>query len=110
MSEQVTLALYDITQGMAKGLSMMLIGQQIDAVYHSSLIVYGREYYFGGGICHDHPETTPYGKPIEKIDMGSTEIPKEVFEDFLNDITHKYTAEKYHLIDHNCNNFTDEAC
>lgn len=42
MSEQVTLALYDITQGMAKGFSMMMIGQQIDAVYHSSLIVYGR--------------------------------------------------------------------
>jgi hypothetical protein len=42
MSEKVTLALYDITQGMAKGLSMMMIGQQIDAVYHSALIVYGR--------------------------------------------------------------------
>jgi hypothetical protein len=42
MPEKVTLALYDITSGMAKGLSMMLIGQQIDAVYHSSLIVYGK--------------------------------------------------------------------
>lgn len=42
MSEKVTLALYDITNGMAKGLSMMFIGQQIDAIYHSSLIVYGK--------------------------------------------------------------------
>jgi hypothetical protein len=49
---------------MAKSMSMMFIGQQVDAVYHSSLIVFGREYYFGGGICWDPPEQTPYGKPI----------------------------------------------
>ena len=42
MSEKVTLALYDITQGMAKNMSMMFLGQQIDAIYHSSLIVFGR--------------------------------------------------------------------
>lgn len=110
MPEKVTLALYDITNGLAKSMSMMFIGQQVDAVYHSSLIVYGRQYYFGGGICWDAPEQTPYGKPIQKIEMGTTEIPKEVFEDYIKDLGPKYTAEKYHLIDHNCNNFTDEAC
>lgn len=64
MSEKVTLALYDITNGLAKSMSMMVIGQQVDAVYHSSLIVFGREYYFGGGICFDPPYQTPFGKPI----------------------------------------------
>lgn len=42
MSEKVVLGVYDITQGMAKGMSMMIIGQQVDAVYHSSLMVYGK--------------------------------------------------------------------
>jgi hypothetical protein len=28
----------------------------------------------------------------------------------LNGLGPKYTAEKYHVIDHNCNNFTDDAC
>jgi hypothetical protein len=42
MSEKVVLALYDITNGLAKAMSMMFIGQQIDAVYHSSIVVYGR--------------------------------------------------------------------
>ena len=42
MSEKVVLAVYDLTQGLAKNMSMMLVGQQIDAVYHSSIIVYGR--------------------------------------------------------------------
>lgn len=53
MSEKVILGVYDITQGMAKNMSMMFLGQQIDAVYHSSLMVFGKEYYFGGGICED---------------------------------------------------------
>ena len=72
MSEKVVLALYDITQGMARSMSMMLIGQQVDAVYHSSIIAFGKEYYFGGGICWDAPEQTPFGKPIEKVELGNT--------------------------------------
>ena len=39
--------------------------------------------------------------------MGETEIPLEVFDDFLNDAAPKYVPEKYNLIEHNCNNFTN---
>jgi hypothetical protein len=70
MAEKVTLLVYDITMGMARSMSMMIIGQQIDAVYHTSIVVYGREYYFGGGICNDLPKQTPYGKPIQEIPLG----------------------------------------
>lgn len=65
MPERVILGVYDITMGMAKQMSMMFIGQQVDAVYHTSLIVFGKEYYFGGGICIDKIHETPYGKPIQ---------------------------------------------
>lgn len=109
MAESVTLLEYDITMGMARTMSMMLIGQQIDAVYHTSIVVYGREYYFGAGIVNDPPKTTPFGKPIREVPLGTTEIPKEVFEDFLKDIAYKYRAETYEIIEHNCNMFTDEA-
>ena len=51
MSSPVTLYVYDITMGMAKNLSMMMIGQQVDAVYHTSIVVFGKEYYYGAGIC-----------------------------------------------------------
>lgn len=42
MSEKVTLLAYDITNGLAKNMSMMFIGQQVDAVYHTAIVVYGR--------------------------------------------------------------------
>lgn len=107
MTHQVTLLVYDITMGMARGMSMMLIGQQVDAIYHTSIVVYGREYFFGGGICNMAPKTTPYGKPIQEIPLGETEIPQDVFEDYLKELDHKYTPEKYDLIEHNCNMFTE---
>ncbi len=69
---KVTLYVYDITQGMARSMSMMLIGQQIDAVYHTSLVVFGKEYYFGAGICADPPKTTPFGKPLQEVPLGET--------------------------------------
>ena len=109
MAEKVTLLVYDITMGMAKGMSMMLIGQQIDAVYHTSLVVYGTEYFFGGGICKMAPKTTPYGKPIDELPLGETEIPKEFFDEYLKELDHKYSPEKYDLVNHNCNMFTAEA-
>lgn len=33
-----------------------------------------------------------------------------MFEEYLKDLAPKYSFEKYHIIDHNCNHFTDEAC
>jgi hypothetical protein len=68
----VTLYVYDITMGMAKSMSMMMIGQQVDAIYHTSLVVFGKEYYFGAGICADTPKTTPFGKPIQEIPLEPT--------------------------------------
>jgi len=31
-----------------------------------------------------------------------------VFDEYLKDISHKYQAEKYDLINHNCNMFTND--
>lgn len=52
MSEgyKVVLRVYDISQGMAKALSPALLGKQIEAIYHTGIAVYGREYFYSGGI------------------------------------------------------------
>ena len=108
MSE-VILQIYDITQGMARMMSMALIGKQIDGIWHTSVVLYGREYYFGGGICVDVPLTTPYGTPVEKINLGRTTKSQVEFERFLRSISSRFTPEAYHIVNHNCNNFTDEC-
>lgn len=76
---------------------------------HTGVVVYGREYYFGGGIQQDRPGRTPYGTPIRVEDLGVTHVPKEVFEDFLEEISLRYTPITYNLLSNNCNNFSNEA-
>lgn len=41
---------------MAKGMSQMFLGKQIEGVWHTSIVVYGTEYFFGGGLCTSEPK------------------------------------------------------
>jgi len=64
-------------------MSGALIGRQIDGIWHTGIVVYGYEYYFGGGICKGPPKMTPYGRPVREIPMGSTTKTKSQFFAFL---------------------------
>ncbi|MBA0686322.1 hypothetical protein Gotri_018451 [Gossypium trilobum] len=88
---------------------MTLLGKPIEGIWHTGVVVYGNEYYFGGGIQHSPAGTTPYGTPIRVIDLGVTHVPKDVFEMYLQEISPRYTAETYSLLTHNCNNFSNEV-
>ncbi|XP_039013798.1 desumoylating isopeptidase 1-like isoform X2 [Hibiscus syriacus] len=105
----VTLNLYDLSQGLALQLSTTLLGKAIEGIWHTGVVVYGKEYYFGGGIQHALVGTTSYGKPIRVIDLGVTHVSEDVFEMYLQEISPRYTAETYSLLTHNCNNFSNEV-
>ncbi|GMN50334.1 hypothetical protein TIFTF001_019490 [Ficus carica] len=106
---KVTLNVYDLSQGLARQLSTAFLGKAIEAIWHTGVVVYGNEYYFGGGIQHSPAGSTPYGKPIRVVDLGITHVPKDVFEMYLQEISPRYTAETYSLLTHNCNNFSNEV-
>ena len=40
--------------------------------------------------------------------MNDTEIPKDMFESYLEEINHKYSIDKYDFLHNNCNHFTNE--
>ena len=107
-SYDVYLYVYDISQGMARTMSMGLLGKQIEGVWHSAVVVYGVEYYFCAVIMRSRPVQTMHGQPLEKIALGMTSIPQEIFEEFLNEISPQWQPEKYSLLRNNCNNFSDE--
>uniref|UniRef100_A0A0E0LEK9 PPPDE domain-containing protein n=1 Tax=Oryza punctata TaxID=4537 RepID=A0A0E0LEK9_ORYPU len=77
--------------------------------WHTGLVEYGNEYFFGGGIQSLPAGRTPYGRPVRVVELGETRITREVFEDYLCDISPRYTAETYRLLSHNCNNFSNEV-
>ncbi|GFP94389.1 desumoylating isopeptidase 1 [Phtheirospermum japonicum] len=106
---KVSLNVYDLSQGLARQLSTTFLGKAIEGIWHTGVVVYDREYYFGGGIQSDPVGKTPYGTPLRVVDLGVTHVPKDVFEMYLQEIGPRYTAETYSLMTHNCNNFSNEV-
>jgi hypothetical protein len=105
----VTLHLYDLSQGMARQMSMAMIGKQLDGIWHSGIVVFGVEYFYGGGIC-----AAPAGRAIphmsyQTIPLGETSKSQIELEGFLQTINHRFTQATYSLLRHNCNNFANEV-
>lgn len=106
---EVTLHVYDLSNGLAAQFSPALLGKPIAAIYHTGLVAFSVEHFFGGGICASPPAATPYGSPIDRIVLGTTTKSHVAFAAFLADITPRFTAATYDLLENNCNNFTDAA-
>ncbi|KAL9661898.1 hypothetical protein QQ045_026726 [Rhodiola kirilowii] len=106
---KVVLNVYDLSQGLARQLSTTFLGKVIEGIWHTGVVVYGKEYYFGGGIQDTPAGSTPYGTPLRVVDLGVTHVPQDVFEQYLQEISPQFTAETYSLLSHNCNNFSNEV-
>lgn len=105
----VELYVYDLSQGMARQFSLRFLGTYIDAIYHTSIVLGGREYYYGQGIQFSVPGGTHHGNPMEKIHLGVTSLTDEIFLEYLDSLKSIYSPEAYDLFQHNCNNFTNDV-
>jgi hypothetical protein len=77
-------------------MSMQFLGTQIDAVYHTSIVLDGIEYYFGQGVQTSRAGATHHGRPMEVIKLGQTALPIEVILEYLESLKEIYTAEVHH--------------
>jgi thiol-disulfide isomerase/thioredoxin len=89
-------------------MSRQFLGIQIDAVYHTSIVLDNVEYYFGQGVQTCRAGATHHGQPMEKIKLGRTDLPIEVILEYLASLKEVYTPESYDLFMHNCNNFSND--
>nr|BAN20730.1 conserved hypothetical protein [Riptortus pedestris] len=106
--EDVYLYVYDLSGGMAARLSPALIGKQVEGIWHTGVVAYGREYYFGSGGINIAIPGTVLHEPLKKILLGKTFIPQQVFEEYLNALAEtEFRGDQYDLLRHNCNNFSD---
>ncbi|XP_026170771.1 desumoylating isopeptidase 1b isoform X2 [Mastacembelus armatus] len=112
-SYPVKLYIYDLSKGMARQLSPLMLGKQLDGIWHTAVVVHGKEYYFvGEGINHCPPVRgcTPLGEPDSVVDLGFTEVPEEILMEHLISLAEStYSVDKYNLFDHNCNTFSNEV-
>ncbi|KAI0833070.1 P-loop containing nucleoside triphosphate hydrolase protein [Hypoxylon sp. FL0890] len=104
----VHLLVYDLSNGLAKQLSLGLLGFQLDAIYHTSIELQGKEYVYDSGINVIQPGSSHLGPPLERIYLGQTQLPMEVILEYLDSLREVYTPQAYDLFRHNCNNFSND--
>ena len=93
---------YDLSNGIARSMSMAVIGKQIDVIPHTGIVVFGREYFYGGGVCMAPPGTSMPMPACEVIDLGETTKTESMLHDFLASISGRFTASTYDLLRHVC--------
>ncbi|XP_037293838.1 uncharacterized protein LOC115449982 isoform X2 [Manduca sexta] len=107
----VQLYIYDLTHGFASLLAPAIIGRHVEGVWHTAIVAYDREFFYGGGgITSCAPGATQLGAPHKVERLGETFVPFQVFVDYLQGLaTTTYTPGMYNLLEHNCNHFSDEV-
>lgn len=98
MVAAVSIHVYDLSQGMARALSMAIVGKQVDIIPHTGVVItwpsHGAiEYFFGGGIC-----ATPVGEampmqPCEIIALGEITKTEAEVAAFLLELNPRYTTQ-----------------
>ena len=64
--KNVEVIFYDISKGASKRFSRVLLGRGFEAIYHSAVIVFGYEIWFGGALFMNEPPTKDlFGPPLE---------------------------------------------
>lgn len=94
----VQLFVYDLSRGLARQMSMGLLGFQLDAIYHTSIELNGKEYVYDGGIIAIRPGSSHLGQPLEKIHLGTTNLPMDVIKEFLDSLRPIFTLEVMSLL------------
>ncbi|KAA1096329.1 hypothetical protein PGT21_013036 [Puccinia graminis f. sp. tritici] len=108
-THSVKLYAYDLSNGLARSMSLGWTGRQFEAIWHTSVVYDDQvEIFFGQGITTCAPGQSHHGKPLKIIDLGSTMIDPQTLMEYIDGLRQTWTADVYHLLEKNCNNFSNE--
>lgn len=124
----VELVLYDISHGVSRLFSHALLGRSFEAIYHSSVLVFGTEFWYGGQVFENEPPIDPntfgpplshsleqlqpsvYNSSIRTVHLGSTLATLFELREFLQEhMKPKYRPDNYDVLTHNCNCFSEDV-
>uniref|UniRef100_A0A2D4H0I4 palmitoyl-protein hydrolase n=2 Tax=Micrurus TaxID=8634 RepID=A0A2D4H0I4_MICCO len=111
MLHPVKLYVYDLSKGMARRLSPIMLGKQLEGIWHTSIVAHRNEFFYGsGGISSCPPGGTLLGPPDSVVDLGYTEVSEDLFLEYLSSLGESiFRGDSYNLFDHNCNTFSNEV-
>ena len=104
----VTLHVYDLSNGLAKQLSKALVGREFEGIWHTGVVLFGKEFYWAGELQCSTAGRTQYGRPVKVIPLGKTYVPKELIYEYVESMRPEYNTNTYSLFSKNCNNFSND--
>ncbi|XP_017493006.1 PREDICTED: uncharacterized protein LOC108381110 [Rhagoletis zephyria] len=77
-----------MSKGMARAFSAMIIGKELPGIWHTAVIAYDREYFFGGmGVVSCPVGATNLGEPDQILPLGRTQVPYSLFLEYISSLT-----------------------
>lgn len=105
--EEVFLRIYDLSRGMATVMSESILGFKLDGIWHTSIELFGNEYFFQSGLFYQRAGSTHYEPYVERVSLGRTDCSRDTLHEFIELSRSTWTPAAYHLFENNCNNFSD---
>jgi len=108
---EVLLHIYDLSNGAAEALSPWVVGKELKGIWHTGVVVFGKEYYYSKDTVFDVPGATSFGKPTQVLSLGYTLWKQdELHEYVVNELKPLFHRNTYDVVTNNCNHFTDRVC
>jgi hypothetical protein len=114
MSFPVMLNVYDLTESFSTANKVMKwFGT---GVYHCGVAIHGNEYSYGqtedetSGVFEMEPENHPVHAFKQAVHMGDTCKTEEEVLAIVQELSQVWMGLDYHLLDHNCCDFSNELC
>jgi len=128
----VELLVYDITQGNSELFSSLLLGKKFEAIYHTSILAHGKEFWFGGNIFMSVPpmsqhfgptltksskmklQQSTYHPDLKCVHLGYTLMTLDEIVEYQNkqqiggSMSEKFTKSTYDVLTRNCNHYSNE--
>lgn len=106
----VYMKVYDLSFGLAKGLSPATLGTRVDMIPHTSILVHGSEIFYMNGIqcaVESDAEKAVGMSPSDIVKLGKTSRSSEDVVKWLNSSAMDRYAN-YHIISNNCMDFSND--
>jgi len=105
---EVLLHMYDLSNNGAKSISPWLLGKQIDGVWHTGVVAFGKEYYYSKDTVFTNAGETVFGKPHRVLHVGHTFWRQdELHQHITCELKPIFQRDTYDVICNNCNTFSD---
>lgn len=105
---EVRLHKYDLAQKSVGDQLGVLLGKDLQQLWHTGIVVFDKEYYFAHDAIFDLPGLTGFGEPTEVMVLGHTLWNQAELHDFVcSDLKPVFHRGTYDIIQNNCNDFSN---